>query len=497
VALIVQGATVSGPGDLFFTSTAPDGSFTITGIAGGSYTLAFAGPYGSTFAPQYWSGASSLADASYFTVTPGHTETGKDAVLQPGSSVSGTLTSAGAPLPSGTVQAIDADGRTVATGTAGSDGSYTIVGLPAGSMTLKFGGPFFGNALAQWWSGASTAADAQYFDVPAATALTGYDAQLSVGATISGTIDDADGNPIPFASAYATRAGEVFGVGGFADGGGNYTIKGLAAGDYTVMFDASGSGAYETGWWDGATDPATAAVIHVADAQNVTGIDAALGQGATISGTVTGLTPGGVAFAAQNATITAFRADGSQASQVYADDTGAYTIGNLAPGTYRLYVEPQGDTTDFAPQWYLNAAGQATATPLTVAAGQTLDGTDVTLAATAALRSVTASTPRISGDARVGSTLTARPGMWKPHGVKLSYQWLRSGSPIPGATGSHYRLVDADAGSTLTVSVTGSKSGYASASAVSKPTRPVEGRHVSQWPVPGWPRWGNCHQFAR
>jgi len=495
VALIAQGADVTNPGGLFYIGTAADGTFSFTGVSAGTYTLAFAGPYGGNWAPQFWSGAATLAGATYFTVTPGQTAADKNAVLQPGSSVSGTVTGSGAPLRFGFVQAIGADGIADGNAMTAADGSYTVTGLPAGSQTLEFTPPFSGNFVPQWWSGAATAADAQYFDVPADTALTGYDADLTAGATISGTINDAEGNPIPFASAYALRGGDVFGTGGFANGVGSYSITGLSAGDYTVQFDASGAGAYQAGWWNGASSPATATVIHVGDQQQVTGIDASLGAAASISGTVSGLTSGGVTFAAANATITAYRADGSQASQVYADQTGAYTVGNLPAGTYRLFIEPQGDTTDFTAQWYLNAATQAASTPLTVAAGQTLDGVDVTLAATATAKSLTTSTPHIVGEAQVGRTLAARPGVWHPRGVTFTYQWLRSGTPIPGATSSHYRVVDADAGKTLTVSVTGSKTGYASASVVSKPTSPVKARPGRGWP--GWPRWGNCHQFAR
>ncbi|HEY4153336.1 MAG TPA: carboxypeptidase-like regulatory domain-containing protein, partial [Pseudolysinimonas sp.] len=332
VALVGQGADVTDPGDLFFIGTAPDGKFTFTGVSAGSYTLAFEAPYGSDWAPQYWSGSATLTDATYFTVTAGQTASNKNAVLQPGSSVSGTVTGSGAPVSFGFVQAIGADGIADGNAMTASDGSYTVTGLPVGSQTLKFMPPFSANFVPQWWSGASTAADAQYFDVPADGALTGYDADLVAGATISGTIKDAEGNPIPFASAYARNGGDVFGTGGFANGAGNYSITGLSAGDYTVQFDASGAGGYESGWWDGASDPATATVLHVGAQQQVTGIDSALGAGATISGTVSGLTTGGVSFAAANATITAVRPDGSQASQVYADESGAYTVANLPAG---------------------------------------------------------------------------------------------------------------------------------------------------------------------
>jgi len=80
--------------------------------------------------------------------------------------------------------------------------------------------------------------------------------------------------------------------------------------------------------------------------------------------------------------------------------------------------------------------------------------------------------PTISEAAIVGSTVTANPGTWDA-GVSLSYQWLRAGTPISGATAATYKISAADAGAPLAVSVTGAKSGYASAAATSSPTAAV------------------------
>jgi ELWxxDGT repeat protein len=76
--------------------------------------------------------------------------------------------------------------------------------------------------------------------------------------------------------------------------------------------------------------------------------------------------------------------------------------------------------------------------------------------------------PKVTGTAIVGKTLKAVPGAWAPAKVTLKYQWLRAGKAIKGATKSTYKLVKADAGKRITVKVTGSKSGYASASKTSK-----------------------------
>ncbi|GAA2105963.1 hypothetical protein [Brevibacterium salitolerans] len=72
--------------------------------------------------------------------------------------------------------------------------------------------------------------------------------------------------------------------------------------------------------------------------------------------------------------------------------------------------------------------------------------------------------PTISGTAKVGSTLTAKAGTWKPAKVTLSYQWYRNGKAIKEATGNKHKLVKADAGTALTVKVTGRKPGYTTVS---------------------------------
>ncbi|MFF8817137.1 hypothetical protein ACF07D_03950 [Leucobacter sp. NPDC015123] len=82
-------------------------------------------------------------------------------------------------------------------------------------------------------------------------------------------------------------------------------------------------------------------------------------------------------------------------------------------------------------------------------------------ASAAVLRSLaTAPAPAVSGTVKVGQTLSAKPGAWKPAPVSLSYQWLRNGSAIKGATKSTYKLTSADGGAKISVRVTGKKSGY-------------------------------------
>jgi len=89
-------------------------------------------------------------------------------------------------------------------------------------------------------------------------------------------------------------------------------------------------------------------------------------------------------------------------------------------------------------------------------------------AVSVALQALTSTpAPKISGTAKVGKKLTATSGTWAPSPVTVSYQWLRNGKPISGATKSTYTLVKADAGAKITVKTTGKKAGYTAVSKTS------------------------------
>lgn len=75
--------------------------------------------------------------------------------------------------------------------------------------------------------------------------------------------------------------------------------------------------------------------------------------------------------------------------------------------------------------------------------------------------------PEISGQARVGHKLRTDGGEWNVDDVELSYQWNRNGTPIEGATSDRYRLVAADAGAEITVTVTASKAEHSDGTATS------------------------------
>lgn len=156
-------------------------------------------------------------------------------------------------------------------------------------------------------------------------------------------------------------------------------------------------------------------------------------------------------------------------------------------------------------QWYADGAAisGATASTLVLAAahrdkaitvqvtGKRSGWTTVTRASKATLRVQNAPTPTISGTAQVTRTLTAVPGTAWSSGTSFSYQWYASGAAISGATGATLKLGTAHVGKTISVRVTGTKSGYPSVARTSRATAAVS------YPLATSPIGdGNCPSWA-
>ena len=98
-------------------------------------------------------------------------------------------------------------------------------------------------------------------------------------------------------------------------------------------------------------------------------------------------------------------------------------------------------------------------------------GTSIDVPITVTQQAITNVTPpTITGQAKVGATLTATDGTWSVLGATSAYQWNRDGVAIEGATGATYVVTGADAGADLTVTVTASKAGYGDGTATSAAT---------------------------
>lgn len=95
---------------------------------------------------------------------------------------------------------------------------------------------------------------------------------------------------------------------------------------------------------------------------------------------------------------------------------------------------------------------------------------------------IAAGTPTVTGTVTAGRTVKAAVGTWTPAATTYSYQWLVGGKAIAGATKSSYVIPKSLTGQKLSVTVTGSRTGYLPATKTSAATA-VTGVFVTVKPV--------------
>ncbi|MGK5110401.1 carboxypeptidase regulatory-like domain-containing protein [Geodermatophilus sp. CPCC 205506] len=273
-----------------WTTTGAAGRYTTPGLPAGSYVVRFTdSAHGSM--EQFWNGADTVQAATPVVLTAGSDRTGIDAALREGLTISGTVT-----RPSGSAGWVRVEAKVAgstspvpaASTQAGPDGAYTLRGLAPGSYVVSFTDGSYPSVLRpQWYDGADSAAQADRVVLTDAP-VTGIDADLREGASVAGTITDAEGRPLPGACAELYRAeSTAMSVNqACADGSGVYRLRGVAAGNYLIEFSHA-SGGYAARWYGGSATVEEAAVLSVVDGVATEDVDVHLDLGGRITGTLT------------------------------------------------------------------------------------------------------------------------------------------------------------------------------------------------------------------
>ncbi|MGW8482866.1 MSCRAMM family protein [Microbacterium sp. NPDC055903] len=286
-------------------------------------------------------------------------------------SISGTVLHAsdGIPVEGATVELRDAAGFAIQTTWTAFNGTYTFWDVPADAIhSVRFDGEDQG-LVEQYFPGKRTYGEAADVVVAAGEDLTGIDAELITGGSISGTvISDADGSPVPYATiSILGRDGYSTATGTDADG--LFHIDAVHPGDYDLRFYADG---FLSEYYNDALVIEDAQAVTVVGGEETDGVDISLAVGSAISGTVTKASDGSPLA---GVSVTAW-SDTTSESAVTQDD-GTYFISNLRAGSYTVSFDSSDPT--LLDEYWDSATDAGAATAVEVIAGDVHPGIDATL----------------------------------------------------------------------------------------------------------------------
>ena len=392
--------TATGPAGARAVRTNSAGRYLLTGVAAGTYTLAYtdcADPDGYLAArypaPVVVTGdePSLLGPVSLTPATPAqaiatenaytrsHQALAAAAAMRP--LISGTVRSAaGRPLAGICVTALVGGSIPTPLGPepveaqwssgSGAGGRYSIpsfIGLKGATIRVLFtdGCGNTGNYAPQYWRYAPIRHAATVLhQVSASTTFSGIDARLTRGGAVSGIVRGGSATGPGLAGVCVNASGRYDQSGidlqATTGAGGRYTLVGLGTGPYQVWF-APGCGL--TGNYIGARY----GLVHASAGVTRTGVDGVLPVGATISGTVTS---GQADDAPVSGICVSLSSSTGSTASATTGKSGAYSVDRLTAGSYYVYFSGGcGNTGSYAPQFFDDQSAAGAAGTVSVSAG--------------------------------------------------------------------------------------------------------------------------------
>lgn len=297
-------------------------------------------------------------------VINGKVASGIDLFLQPGATLSGTVTAAATGKPLAGICVFDDNFDMAVTSAAGT---YRIDQLAAGHTTVAFSGGCGnkGSYAPQLYDNQVAQEAARQLIITAGHVTSGIDAAMLPGATIAGRVTNSAGRPVGgvcVAMEPPDQPGFLIGADTWTNSSGSYVETNLPPGDFDVAFFSGclgPSNAAVLQWFKGQRTEEAAGMINARAGSEVSGIDAVVSRGAAIAGTVTSTAGHAVNFDC----VTAInRLTGQRSGIQSLIGGGFYTISSLAPGSYTVIASAcAGD----------NLAQSVYPRPVTVRAGLT------------------------------------------------------------------------------------------------------------------------------
>ncbi len=200
--------------------------------------------------------------------------------------------------------------------------------------------------------------------------------------SISGTVTTAPG--APGEEVFTVCAYGPSGICQGVAGGGEYTLSGLAAGQYRVSFHSNSDPRFVSQYWHDTPSYSGATVLGLGEEDELVGIDAEMSLGAELHGTVTG-TGGGPIEGAR-----ACAEDVAQSGVEFCGTTGEageYTIVGLPEDSYKLSFEGPPGGAEYLTEWYDGKRTAAEAEVLNLTAGNSF-AADATLTVGGAIEGI-------------------------------------------------------------------------------------------------------------
>ncbi len=400
-----------------------DGTYSIPNLAPGQYLVNFGCGGSLAYASQWFGVAPGAGSPELVSAGPGRTG-GIDGVLRPAGTISGVVTnSSGHPLAGICVATtkIGQPASVVISSLSGlnealtdSHGAYRDAGLAAGSYLVQFSpcaGAF--KYAEQWYRDKAAVGSATIVKVRAGKTTHGINGRLVAGGSISGRVVNVSAKPVRNVCILATDVTADFIALAITGKAGTYALPGLGTGSYVLEVTPC------------ANQNLVTVLTHarVTQPHATRGVDVTLHPGGTVAGVVTATSSSGPAvpgtcvevISSNPANVGSFGITGAD---------GSYQANGLATGSYQVYFgDPQcflGLPPGLAPQWYDGQPTQATATSITVTAGQTTPSIDAALQPDGAITGTVSAAPSDTPLSGACVAAVPQPGDGSPRIVAVS-----------------------------------------------------------------------------
>lgn len=389
-----------------------DGRYRTGPVASGRYKVRFVdNQYPARYAFEYWNDVYIGADAQTLDlqVTNGPVVANIDAQMTYGATVTGTATNENSqPLSQICVNVESPGEQRQYLGGATTDlfGKYSISGLPPVSAVVYFHDCNNPSAYVdQWFNGTTDRDSAQQIALNPGGTQSGVNAQMTLGAKISGTVTGTGGAPVANICVQSVMGSENDRRGvawDQTDASGNYELEALEPGTHRVqMMDCNNVGPYLDQWYSGSDSIDGATAIELTAGQSRTGVNAQMQLASQITGTVrnTGGTP------LEHVCVQA-STDGFVGGMADTGSDGTYSIKLSRGGKYKVQFVDCGDPDDEPPvpggtylaQWWGGGLEPSTARTIDVVTGATVDNIDATLTEAAGTGTVSGRITNVRGE---------------------------------------------------------------------------------------------------